>query len=107
MEVHKIESHDVVGDVMSDNQKYMKHDDMMSQCQLLDKFNTIVESITEIIVVSPSVFFLLTSMPQGSVAVSIMLFRSVAMFSRSDSSSDRVFVPRMFLVSKILTLLLV
>ena len=45
MEVHKIESHGVVGDVMSDNQKYMKHDDMMSQCQLLDKFNTIVESI--------------------------------------------------------------
>ena len=101
MEVHKIESHDVVGDVMSDNQKYMMSH---CHCQLLDKFNTIVESITEIIVVSPSVFFLLTSIPQGSVAVSIMLFRSVAMFSRSDSSSDRVFVPRMFLCGKIFTL---
>ena len=49
-------------------------------------------------------FCLLTSMPHGSVAVSIMLFRSVAMFSRSDSSSDRVFVPRMFLCGKIFTL---
>ena len=39
----------------------------------------------------------LTSIPQGSVASSIMAFKSVAMFSLSDNNSDRVLVPRMFL----------
>ena len=47
MEVHKIESHDVVGDVMSDNQKYMVSH---CHCQLLDEFITNVDRITELTV---------------------------------------------------------
>ena len=38
-----------------------------------------------------------TSIPQGSVAVSIILFKSLAIVSLSDSSSDRVLVPKIFL----------
>ena len=42
-------------------------------------------------------------MPHGSVAESIIAFRSVAMLSLSDNNSDRVLVPRTFLNTDILS----